>query len=715
MPNYTDDKEFYVPTDLEGDDMVHDFFPGIAENFRKLDRNLYIFPKETIDHTGGSQVQEALQAFFDNEVPDNATVYLPPGDYWVEKNTGLTEYPNGDQPCLLLRNRKNLRILAHGARLFTRTHAQGILELELCQNILIEGLKVEGYGRFPAIDGTSGYGEKGDSTYGYDTKGFWGYRKNNQTDTSKNTTHGNGGAAWGLFGGGYIGNVSYGILIHRGCKNVTLAKCEAQGFNYVGLAVGHNGDYNPTNRGFGDSEDITFIDCYSHDNFEANFHAMAVSRFRLLNCVGERAGHPNAALTHTYVDPGYGFSARGSIYSPAKEVVVVNCTFRYNNRKGIDAHSVSGFQVTNNYVMGSYVCGIFARWSDPSQYAREIQIVGNKIEATGHHRHSEGAINVGGRRGADYSRATIETMAVIHANICKNCAGDPGIMEVGPFDIANVSDNVVRGVHNQAVPTSVYGINVGTAEISYSGIISGNIVDSNANTKMVRGIQVRALAEGNVIGNTVKLLHTAANIGLYLTECVNVNAQGNYAATNAGKAFELAQTQGAVGGNIARGGPEGNLQYGSWVIPTSPVDPTNPVTGALLQSNLGRMRLYHPSNVFAEYRAVIHFRILANGGAGTLYFYSGQDFVAGTASDPMGLAINLKNVPAGVTPAVMTQQAGRFGLRNSGNSTYNVGHIYNRAIGTSQVIIGLRTGAATGNDIPFANLNDGSLDVVILI
>lgn len=118
-----------------------------------------------------------------------------------------------------------MHLVGYGAVLFTRTHAQGILELQQCEDCVIEGITFEGYGEFPGIDPVTGYGEKGTKAGGYPTSGFWNYRKNNSFDTSERAR--NDGKPFGIFGGGFIGNVGSGVLVHRGCKNVLLSRVRA--------------------------------------------------------------------------------------------------------------------------------------------------------------------------------------------------------------------------------------------------------------------------------------------------------------------------------------------------------------------------------------------------------------------------------------------------------------------------------------------------------
>ncbi|WP_066290207.1 right-handed parallel beta-helix repeat-containing protein [Bacillus sp. FJAT-29937] len=509
-----------------------------------------------------------LQEAFDR-VADGGTIIIDPGTYKVSKNTNLTGFPNNDQPCLLLRNKKNVRIVGYGAKLWVDQHAQGILEIQLSSNIIVEGLEIAGYGEFPAIDTTSvgytGYGEKGTANGGYYTSGFWGYYKNNSLDTSKKSTHAsiNNGRPWGLFGnGGFIGNVSYGILIHNGSENIKLFNLDVHGFNYVGIGIGHNGNFVPMDLRYNDSKNILIQNCYVHDNYGANIHALAVDGVQITNCISERAGHPDSQISHKFIDPGYGVTLRGTNWSEAKNMIVQGSIFRDNKRKGIDSHTGIGMIFADNMIENSYACGIFAKWSHDLQQSQDIIIKGNKITNCSANGTGLGAIMVGGYRSG-YSREKIQLHAIISDNLVKNCGATDSIIDAEVFDGLTITGNQIIGVDPRTVNTSFYGIRVGSStssQKSYSLNIFNNTIDAIGAPALQRGIQVSNVEDGQVNGNIIKLEHSNSNIGLYSVNNGIVNFIGNIVSMgSAGTPIAIAQTSGYKAGNISSGGDKGNI------------------------------------------------------------------------------------------------------------------------------------------------------------
>ena len=243
------------------------------------------------EHDDTIAIQKALDSNYD--------VYFPNGTYKVTKNTGLN-FADNDEPCLAIINKTNKKITGANAKIKTTIHAQGIFEIINSSFITIEGLEIEGLGIFPEIDGVTGRAEKGNNEAGYNTQGFWGYYKNNSFNTSENTTHGNNGNPWGMFNGGYIGNIGNGILIHNNCRDIKILNNNIHGFNYSGVEVGFSYD---RNYNYNDSKNIeiagnTIYNCY--DAAITLLHCESVNNHN--NTIYD-IGHPNARYTDTYVDP----------------------------------------------------------------------------------------------------------------------------------------------------------------------------------------------------------------------------------------------------------------------------------------------------------------------------------------------------------------------------------------------------------------------------
>lgn len=674
-------KGYYLP-DMS-DEFSGAFVPGIRKNFEMLDQETgggtggggdatgYTVIKA--DNTGATQVESVIQGYLDM-AKEGETLVLPRGRYWVEKNNGLPDFPNNDQPCVLIRGKKNVTLLAYGATLFTRTHAQGILELQFSYDCKVEGLKLEGYGSFPAIDPTTGYGEKGTTTGGYNTSGFWNYRKNNSYDTTARTT--NSGAAWGRFGGGFIGNIGSGVLVHRGCTNILFRDCEASGFNYSGFQVGHLGDYSPTDLKYSDSADITFMNCYGHDNYSSNFVFSAVDRPRVIACMSDKAGHPDASKTHQFVDPGYGINSIGTNYSKARDLLVQGCSLRGNKRKAIDGHAGGGLIAVDNFISDSLVCGIFYTWTNTDQFAKDCIISNNKIMNVGYAKNPLGAIYIGGvQRDA---KANQEMNAIVKGNHVKKCFGTDGIVFVGAFDRAEVEGNIIHGVPDQLDTSNTifkpFGIYFGYSiptQPNFAGVLANNIVDLEHGA-IAGGILVRNLQEGTVTGNTVKTTNAAVTYGLRLWNCIDVGAVGNTVKLGSSGTALDPETKGLVMGNTVTGGNQ---------------------TFTPLQGQ------------------PISFRITANSGNGDVIWKSGRHLVSSILSNSNGLEINLNNVAPGTTPMVKVSQAGSGGLLASSSV---VDFIYIRQATANQVILGLKISPSSGHT-QFTNVTGGGLDIEITI
>lgn len=243
------------------------------------------------EHDDTIAIQKALDSNYD--------VYFPNGTYKVTKNTGLN-FADNDEPCLAIINKTNKKITGANAKIKTTIHAQGIFEIINSAFITIEGLEIEGLGIFPAIDGVTGRAEKGTNDAGYNTQGFWGYYKNNSFNTSENITHGNNGNPWGMFNGGYIGNIGNGILIHNNCRNIKILNNNIHGFNYSGVEVGFSYD---RNYNYNDSKNIEIAGNTIYNCYDTGINLLHCESVNNHNNTIYDIGHPNARYTDTYVDP----------------------------------------------------------------------------------------------------------------------------------------------------------------------------------------------------------------------------------------------------------------------------------------------------------------------------------------------------------------------------------------------------------------------------
>ncbi len=673
MTNYTPKKKYYIPTNIE-DKLSKDFVQGITRNFEMLDE-MEGGTAKTIkaDTTGRTRIQELIQIAFDH-ARDGDTLILPPGRYWLEKNTKLDDFPNNDQPCLLLRGKKRIHLVGYGAVLFTRTHAQGILELQQCENCIIEGIKFEGYGEFPGIDPVTGYGEKGTKAGGYPTSGFWNYRKNNSFDTSERAR--NDGKPFGIFGGGFIGNVGSGVLVHRGCKNIIFRSCESSGFNFSGFAVGHLGDYLPTDLEYENNADITFVECNAHDNYSSNFVFSAVERPRVLNCISDRAGHPNASKLHTYVDPGYGINALGTMFPKANDLLVSGCTLRGNKRKAIDGHAAGGLIATDNLISDSMVGGVFYKWTNVDQFTKDCIVVNNKIEDCGYAKNPLGAIYIGGVQRE--SKENQEMNTIISNNHIKNCFGTEGVIFAGAFDRLIIEANIIHRIPVELDTTNTifepYVIYAGysiASQPNFAGNISNNVIDVN-HPRIAGGILVRNLQDGTVQGNTIKTVNSLTLYGLRLWNCKEVGAVAN------------------------------TIKMGTEGLPLDTETTGVVAHNTLVSGNAAFQPLQGQSIIFT---------IEANKGNGNVRFKSGQSYVSMIESHEMGLEVKLHNISSGIIPAVKVSQTGEKGLLVAEHS---IDYIYSCQESHKNVFIVLKPSKELSH-MPFSSMTNGGLEIEIMI
>lgn len=264
-----------------------------------------------------------LNDFF-NKIENNTKVKLKKSSYEVDN-------------VLILDDKHNVEIDLNDVTLKQNKHGYGVLEIKNCTNITIKGGCIIGAGNFPdqTIDNVNQilHNEKVDCPVN------WGDFKNGEY---KSTT----------YNGGYLYNVSFGILILENCKNIIIENVEASLFNYVGIGVGFRGKVD-----YIKNENVTIRNCYCHDNFSAGIHLMHVEGANVYNNRCENNGHPNANSNDFDCNPGYGITCRNS-ESHSTNVNIYNNICNNNKRKGIDVHSGVDININNNTVKNCYYWGI---------------------------------------------------------------------------------------------------------------------------------------------------------------------------------------------------------------------------------------------------------------------------------------------------------------------------------------------------------------------
>ncbi|MFC3197093.1 right-handed parallel beta-helix repeat-containing protein [Parapedobacter deserti] len=478
---------------------------------------------------GKTDDTEAIQKMLDS---DYKHIAFEKKTYLVRKNTKLSGFPNNDQPCLLLINKDGTILEGNGATIKVQEHAQGILEVQKSTNVKIRNLNLVGAGNFPKLDGNTGRGEKGTAKEGYYTSGFWGYYKNNSNNTSSQNRggfsgrfpqfDGQTGGTWGVWNGGYIGNVAYGLLIHNGSHDVVIEGCSAKSFNYVGIGVGHNGDYFPKDLGYKKSTNITFRNCKAESNYSAGFHSMDVEGFILDNSLAINTGHPNASISDKHVDPGYGYTSRGS-RKYTNGGVVEGSRFANNRRKGLDVHAGNNITFRNNSVSGSWVGGVFAAWSNKSQPATNIKIVNNAIDNCGGGPGSLGAIYVGA--SGSESKEFRKLNAIIDNNKITNYSKSGIWVRYGhSVQIRNNKiENSKKGASANLAGILVLGLNENDNAEDVN-IVKNTIKDNTSN--MPRGIQLSMTRSSTIDANVIDF-EKDANVGLYTVKSSGLEVTNN--------------------------------------------------------------------------------------------------------------------------------------------------------------------------------------------
>ena len=291
-----------------------------------------------------------------NAMPNGMTLDLLGKTFRVKKNTGfISDYPKGDQPCLVVKDKKNVRIT--NGKLIVKEHGQGCIDV-INSKADFDGLTIQGAGNFPLLDGTTGRGEKGLQTAGYFDLDFYNFGdpRNNSVDTSGYSGGGYGGAfpqwgggtasTWGVWNGGYIKNIGDGIFV-MGDSDVHIENCDIYGFNGASATI---------TEGRLTAERNKF-----HDNYNWGVFGKAIKEgmnkfietLQITNNDIYNIGHPNSQKTDIVVDPGYGVGTSNKIdaYSGGvRRYTVLNNNFYNCKRKAVDGHHSYYFHVSGNRI-----------------------------------------------------------------------------------------------------------------------------------------------------------------------------------------------------------------------------------------------------------------------------------------------------------------------------------------------------------------------------
>lgn len=631
-------------------------------------------------------------------------IVCPAGDYLVQKTTDFSaDFPNSDQPCLFVKNKTNMVIRGEGgARVLVNEHAQGIMEMQGCTDCEVVGLEFVGPTDFPDLDGTTGEGEKGSTSNGYNTTnaGIWGLNKNNSLDTSANTGGGfsgnfpqyTGGTAssWGAWNDGYIGNVSFGLLIQKGCVRITVRNCKASGFNYCGFGVGHLGDSTYT-----ENEDIKFLDCHGIGNQSAGIHTMAVDGVLVSGCTLSNNGHPDAApITDTVTQAGYGYTARGVATYYTKNAVIEGNLVEDNVRKGLDSHAHKNIQFIGNTIRNCGTSGISAPWTSATQPCIGTIIKGNLIENCSYGTNNLAVILGGAAIDAGYQAESGYCDLVIDGNVIKDCGGT-GI-EIKNGRNIQITNNILRGFDDRATHGNKYFMFLGrdlTDEKIWNMNVSGNVCDADGDTDRYRGISVRRAINSQVNHNMVYLDHASASEGISLTSCTTTQAFGNIAYVDSGATssvpINFLATDSCTIGNYSD--PDvGTLSYLFGNEGT-----TGEKEHALRSPFIIQMTITFNSTTSPSYTVT-----------------AGEDYVSSVGElATYGVSITFKNLHSTYSFHPIYENVSADGVTTA---TTPVTYFYNRGVSNTGCDIGMKQGAG-GTDIIASNATGGTLQVTIFV
>jgi len=417
---------------------------------------------------------------------------------------------NGGQPCLIFREKNDITIDLRGVELFTETYGQGIIDLYKCTNVTIIGGKLTGgmyirnEGRYAYIplDGTTGAGDKGGASTGFNTTTLnpdIGNMRNNAVITQNETSGGYGGAfpqfgggtaaTWGVWRGGQIGNYGIGITVIGG-KNIRITQTEIHGFDNAAIMVGlerstnSSTSYprisNPESRSL-TPESVIIEQNYLHHCYSGGVQSDRSLHLKVLNNVITDMGHPDCSLADTNVDPGYGFATSRSM--PNFDFEVSGNYFLRCYRKGIDSHQGSSFNLSGNKIVNTKFHGIGIAidddYVDPyyQPYFDHVAIVkDNDVTA-----HSAGIFYANGQFGRKRREGLKlrweQLHVVIEGNSVKSTAGFYFNYGHCPFKIINNTFTFAAPFANEKTPTgTLSGMYLGSLA---RGLVVGDTITNN--------------------------------------------------------------------------------------------------------------------------------------------------------------------------------------------------------------------------------------------
>lgn len=464
----------------------------------------------------------AVQACFDAATGD---IDLGGKTYLVRKNAALAStYPTEQDfsdgsynfsPCTALVGKQGLTI--RNGHLKTNIHGMDVLALVNCQNVSISGVRVSGPGIFPAIDTPTGYAEKGEVNFGYDSAQVTA--PNNALNTSTYTSGAYNGvngqfpvyntdgsqaagwqAEWGTFLNGYIGSWASGIKVQRACKGILIFGCKITGFNFAGVGIGiRNAAVAYGTTDYTNDADVPtgvlVLKCDISACYSGGVYVLSGYKLNYESNTISNIGHPNGDDTlNASLDPGYGITHGRN--RRIRNVIVSKNQISNCRRKSIDFHGGGQLIISDNFCLETGVVGIYAKtgqgWA-PNYEPYNLIISGNYIRTRDIPDSASSGPLVGGKytRCIDISgggEATAATYPQPFAKISNNYC------ELRAFDGVAISSS--------AADTNWYVFN--DIDVSHNTVVLKCLTLNNKAEGIV--LNAGATAAGVFRGQTIKLI-----------------------------------------------------------------------------------------------------------------------------------------------------------------------------------------------------------------
>ena len=496
-----------------------------------------------------------LQVLID-AMPNGMTLDLLGKTFRVKKNTGFaSDYPKGDQPCLVIKNKKNIKIT--NGKLLVKEHGQGCFDV-INSTVKFDFVTIQGAGNFPPLDGITGRAEKSVSGTGWFDETMYnvGDPRNNSVDTSGYSTGGFGGnfpqwgggtaSTWGVWNGGFIRNYGDGVFAF-GTSDVEIANCDIFGFNGASVAIAE-GKLTAFNNKFHDNYSYGVFGKAYAEGLNKTIESITVFNNDIYNI-----GHPDSQPSDLLVDPGYGIATSNkspNIAAGVQRYTVTSNNFKNCKRKAIDAHhsyyaDISGNKIDScgygvwvtigatssppkatiirgNYIkniqqslQASRVCGIEVSFlaTHPAQgtaFTGLVNISDNILEDVGvlktvydantalYTSSGHGILVIG------IEEAVIKGNSFINSNLFM-CDGGivDGLNTAGRCARSIISDNYIRAGLQYGILAFKDSTNQSNAKYKNASIVANNILDVVPRHGVASVVGIWASSLTKVIGNEV--------------------------------------------------------------------------------------------------------------------------------------------------------------------------------------------------------------------